>query len=124
MSMSMDDLELRSFDPPWLGMPGRPSHAGRWEEETRFVEIFVTVEEKRIEDVGFLTSIPGAGLVCASLCCEELLGRTVEEAASLHEKDIIRHFPAAMLEEAAIGELAKICVQAGQRAISALKGAA
>ena len=117
--MSKDDLELRSFDPPWLGMPGRPSHAGRWEKETRFVEIFVTVEEGMIEDVGFLTSIPEDGLVCASLYCEELLGRTLEEAQNIQDKAILDRFPEAMRKDVALGELAGICVQAGQKAISA-----
>ena len=121
MSMSTDDLELRSFDPPCLGMPGRPSHAGRWEEDARFVEIFVTVEEGMIEDVGFLTSIPEAGLVCASLYCEELLGKTLEEAWNLEDKDILDRFPVAMRKDAALGELAGICVQAGLKAISAAK---
>lgn len=121
MSMSKDDLELRSFDPPWLGMPGRPSHAGRWEEQMRFVEIFVTVEEGMIEDVGFLTSIPEEGLVCASLYCEELLGRTLEEAWNIQDKTILDRFPEAMRKDAALGKLAEICVQAGQKAISAAK---
>ena len=121
MSMSKDDLELRSFDPPWLGMPGRPSHAGRWEEQMRFVEIFVTVEEGMIKDVGFLTSIPEEGLVCASLYCEELLGRTLEEARNIQDKAILDRFPDAMRKDAALGELAGICVQAGQKAISAAK---
>lgn len=121
MSMSKDDLELRSFDPPWLGMPGRPSHAGRWEEQMRFVEIFVTVEEGMIEDVGFLTSIPEEGLVCASLYCEELLGRSLEEAGNIQDKTILDRFPDAMRKDAALAELAEICVQAGQKAISAAK---
>jgi NifU-like protein involved in Fe-S cluster formation len=121
MSMSMDDLELRSFDPPCLGMPGRPSHAGRWEEDARFVEIFVTVEGGMIEDVGFLTSIPETGLVCASLYCEELLGKTLEEAWSLQDKDILDRFPGAMRKNAALVELAGICVLAGQKAINSAK---
>lgn len=119
MSMSKDDLELRSFDPPWLGMPGRPSHGGRWEEEARFVEIFVTVEEGMIEDVGFLTSIPEEGLVCASLYCEELLGRTLEEAWNIEDKAILERFPGTMRKDEALGELVGICVQAGQKALSA-----
>jgi len=87
----------------------------------RFVEIFVTVEEGMIEDVGFLTSIPEEGLVCASLYCEELLGRSLEEGWDIQHTAILDRFPDAMRMDAALGELAGICVQAGQKAISAAK---
>lgn len=73
MSLSLEDLELRAFDPPHLGMPGWACQAGRWEDCGRFVEIFVAVRDGRIIDVGFLTNIPGDGLVCASAYCDEVL---------------------------------------------------
>jgi hypothetical protein len=119
MSLSLEELELRAFDPPHLGMPGWPCQAGRWEEEGRFVEIFVAVREGRIIDVGFLTNIPGDGLVCASAYCDEVLQKTVEEAGALCAQDILALFPSPMKDDSALHDILKICVDAGAKSITA-----
>ena len=119
MSLSLEELELRAFDPPHLGMPGWPCQAGRWEEEGRFVEIFVAVREGRIIDVGFLTNIPGDGLVCASAYCDEVLQKTVEEASALCAQDILALFPSSMKDDSALQDILKICVDAGAKSITA-----
>lgn len=119
MSLSLEDLELRAFDPPHLGMPGWPCQAGRREECGRFVEIFVAVRDGRIIDVGFLTNIPGDGLVCASAYCDEVLQKTVEEAQALKAQDILALFPSPKREDAALQDILGICVDAGVRSITA-----
>jgi NifU-like protein involved in Fe-S cluster formation len=119
MSLSLEDLELRAFDPPHLGMPGWACQAGRWEDCGRFVEIFVAVRDGRIIDVGFLTNIPGDGLVCASAYCDEVLQKTVEEAQALREQDILALFPSPKREDAALQDILRICVDAGVRSITA-----
>jgi len=110
---------LRAFDPPHLGMPGWACQAGRWEDEGRFVEIFVAVHEGRIIDTGFLTNIPGTGLVCASVYCDEVLHKTVEEARSLGVQDILALFPSPMKDDSALQDILKICVDAGAKSITA-----
>jgi NifU-like protein involved in Fe-S cluster formation len=119
MSLSLDDIELRAFDPPHLGMPGWSCQAGRWESDGRFVEIFVAVREGRIIDTGFLTNIPGNGLVCASVYCDEVLHKTVEEARALCAQDIHALFPAPMRDDAALQDIIGICVDAGLKSITA-----
>lgn len=119
MSLSLEELELRAFDPPHLGMPGWPCQAGRGEDCDRFVEIFVAVRDGRIIDVGFLTNIPGDGLVCASAYCDEVLQKTVEEAQALQEQDILALFPSPKREDAALQDILRICVDAGVRSITA-----
>lgn len=119
MSLSLEDLELRAFDPPHLGMPGWPCQAGRREDCGRFVEIFVAVRDGRIIDVGFLTNIPGDGLVCASAYCDAVLQKTVEEAKALQEQDILALFPSPKREDSALQDILGICVDAGVRSITA-----
>ncbi len=119
MSLSLEELELRAFDPPHLGMPGWPCQAGRCEESGRFVEIFVAVREGRIIDVGFLTNIPGDGLVCASAYCDVVLQKTVEEALALREHDILALFPLRTRGKAGLDEILAICVRAGIKSIDA-----
>jgi NifU-like protein involved in Fe-S cluster formation len=119
MSLSPEELELRAFDPPHLGMPGWACQAGRWENEGRFVEIFVAVREGRIIDTGFLTNIPGDGLVCASVYCDEVLHKTVEEARALCTQDILALFPSPMQEDAALRDILGCCVDAGAKSITA-----
>lgn len=119
MSLSLEDIELRAFDPPHLGMPGWACQAGRWEEDGRFVEIFVAVREGRIIDTGFLTNIPGHGLVCASVYCDQVLHRTVDEARILSSQDILALFPPSLREEAAVRDILGRCVDAGLKSITA-----
>lgn len=119
MSLSLEDIELRAFDPPHLGMPGWACQAGRWEEDGRFVEIFVAVREDRIIDTGFLTNIPGHGLVCASVYCDQVLRRTVDEARILSTQDILALFPPPMREDAAVRDILGRCVDAGLKSITA-----
>ncbi|MGE4442550.1 MAG: hypothetical protein AB7D27_13840 [Desulfomicrobium sp.] len=119
MILSLEELELRAFDPPHLGMPGWPCQAGRWEEDGRFVEIFVAAREGRIIDVGFLTNIPGDGLLCASVYCDEVLHKTVEEARALRTQDILALFPPSMREDAALRDILGCCVAAGIESVAA-----
>ncbi|UTF51418.1 iron-sulfur cluster assembly scaffold protein [Desulfomicrobium sp. ZS1] len=119
MNLSLEELELRAFDPPHLGMPGWSCQAGRWEEDGRFMEIFVAEREGRIIDVGFLTNIPGDGLVCASVYCDEVLEKTVEEARALCMQDILALFPSPRKDDSALHDILKICVDAGVKSISA-----
>jgi hypothetical protein len=119
MSLTLEDIELRAFDPPHLGMPGWACQAGRWEDEGRFVEIFVAVREGRIIDAGFLTNIPGAGLVCASVYCDQVLHKTVEEARSLCTQDILALFPPPLREDVALRDILGCCVEAGVKSITA-----
>lgn len=119
MSLSLEDIELRSFDPPHLGMPGWACQVGRWEDDSRFVEIFVAVREGRIIDTGFLTNIPGDGLVCASVYCDEVLQKTVEEVQSIREQDILALFPPQMQGNTELEKILRICVNAGQKSICA-----
>jgi len=119
MSLSLEELELRAFDPPHLGMPGWACQAGRWEDDGRFVEVFVAVREGRIIDAGFLTNIPGDGLVCASVYCDQVLHKTVEEACSLGTQDILALFPSPMREDSALREILGCCVVAGVKSITA-----
>jgi|JTFP01.1.fsa_nt_gb hypothetical protein len=119
MRLSLEELELRAFDPPHLGMPGWPCQAGRWEEDGRFVEIFVAVREGRIIDAGFLTNIPGDGLVCASVYCDEVLEKNVEEASALCVQDILALFPSSRKDDSALRDILRICVDAGGKSITA-----
>ena len=119
MRLSLEELELRAFDPPHLGMPGWACQAGRREDEGRFVEIFVAAREGRIIDAGFLTNIPGHGLVCASVYCDQVLDKTVEEALALRDQDILALFPLPMQEDAALRDILSICVDAGVSSIGA-----
>lgn len=119
MSLSLEDLELRAFDPPHLGMPGWACQAGRWEDEDRFVEIFVVVRDGLIIDAGFLTNIPGSGLVCASIYCDEVLHKTVEAVQSIREQDILALFPPQMQGNSELEEILRSCVNAGQKSICA-----
>lgn len=75
------DLET-AFDPPHLGMPAGFTASARCVDHLGgFVEIFVTVSAGRVADVGFLTSLPGAGLAAASDWCAAVAGKTLSEAA-------------------------------------------
>jgi len=119
MNLSLEELELRAFDPPHLGMPGWPSQAGRWEEDGRFVEIFVAVREGSIIDVGYLTNIPGDGLVCASVYCDEVLDKSMEEAGALCVQDILALFPSSKQQDPALRDILGCCVDAGVKSITA-----
>ena len=118
MSMTEEDFEALVFDPPHLGMPGRPSSCGRCENGEGFVEIFVTVENGRIIDAGFLTNIPGDGLACASMCCEAAVGLTLPEAAALGEEACLDKLPATARERMTRSGLAGLCCQAVRQAVS------
>ena len=119
MILSFEEIELLAFDPPHLGMPGLPCQAGRWEGDGRFVEIFLAVEDGRIVDAGFLTNMPGHGLVCASIYCDTVLRKTVEDAQALQEADILALLPVPMREDAALREIFACCVDAGVKSITA-----
>jgi hypothetical protein len=119
MRLTLEDLELRAFDPPHLGMPGWACQAGRWEDDGRFMEIFVAVREGRIIDTGFLTNIPGDGLVCASVYCDQVLQKTLVEARALCVQDILALFPSPMKDDSALQDILKICVDAGAKSITA-----
>jgi hypothetical protein len=100
-------------------MPGWACQVGRWEDDSRFVEIFVAVREGRIIDTGFLTNIPGTGLVCASVYCDEVLQKTVEEVLAIREQDILTLFPAPLRDDAAVQDIIGICVDAGLKSVTA-----
>ena len=117
MNMTEEELELLAFDPPHLGMPGRPSGCGRSEDGERFVEIFVSVENGLIVDAGFLTNIPGDGLICASLCCDAALGRTAEDAAALGEAECLARLPEAVRNKISQAGLDGLCLLALLRAV-------
>lgn len=117
MTLTPDDLEIMAFDPPHLGMPGRPSHCGRAENGCGFVEIFVAVEGDRIIDVGFLTSIPGDGMVCASVCCQTLLDKTLDDALNLDTTSILGCFPEPMWGNHVLAELTPLCISAARLAL-------
>ena len=115
--MTEEEFEVLAFDPPHLGMPGRPSSCGRNEDDGRFVEIFLTVEDGRVIDVGFLTNIPGDGLVCASLCCDAALGRTPQDAAALDTEACLARLPESCRLRMSETDLPDFCLQAMRRAI-------
>ncbi|GAB6113587.1 hypothetical protein [Desulfomicrobium salsuginis] len=115
--MTDEEFEVLAFDPPHLGMPGRPSSCGRNEDDGRFVEIFLTVEDGRVIDAGFLTNIPGDGLVCASLCCDAALGRTIQDAAALDEEACLARLPDNCRRRVSAAGLPDFCLQAMRRAI-------
>lgn len=119
MTLTPDDLEIMAFDPPHLGMPGRPSYCGRAENSCGFVEIFVTVEGDRIIDVGFLTSIVDLGMVCASACCGLLLDQAVSDMTGLCDEDVLRLFPPAMRQQSDLLSLSELCVNAARSALTA-----
>ena len=121
MSMTPEDLDVIAFDPPHLGMPAGPCQCGRWEREGEgFVEIFVRVEDERIADVGFLTSIHGEGILCAAICCQALFEKPLNQALSLRESDILDRFPLAARSEA-VRKIAARCVDAGRRAVERIE---
>jgi hypothetical protein len=115
--MTEEECEALAFDPPHLGMPGRPSSCGRTEEDGRFVEIFLAVEDGRVIDAGFLTNIPGDGLVCASLCCEAALGRTTQYAAALGEEECLAGLPEATHRELSKTGICAFCLRAMRQAV-------
>ncbi|NCD26581.1 MAG: hypothetical protein EOL86_13450 [Deltaproteobacteria bacterium] len=116
MSMTLEDVELLAFDPPFLGMPAGPCHCGRWEREGEgFVEIFIRVEKERIADVGFLTNIHGEGILCAALCCQTLLEKSVDEARAIDEHDILAVLPPKARTES-VQQIAIRCAAAGRKA--------
>lgn len=115
--MTDEELELLAFDPPHLGMPGRPSSCGRNEDGERFVEIFVSVENGLIVDAGFLTNVPGDGLVCASLCCDAALGRTTLDAAALDTEACLARLPESCRIRMSEAGLPDFCLQAMHQAI-------
>jgi NifU-like protein involved in Fe-S cluster formation len=115
--MTEEEFEALAFDPPHLGMPGRPSSCGRNEEDGRFVEIFLAVEDGRVIDAGFLTNIPGDGLVCASLCCDAALGRTIQDAAALGEEECLAGVPEAASRALGQAGLCGLCLRAMRRAV-------
>lgn len=120
--MTPEELELMAFDPPYLGMPAGPCRCGRSERDgEEFVEIFVRSEENRITDVGFLTSIHGEGILCASLCCHFVLGKTLDEALSLDEHRLMNHFPQAM-HTATLRNTAVLCLTACRQALPIQNG--
>ena len=118
MSLSLEEIELLAFDPPHLGMPGWACQAGRSETDGRFVEVFVAVREGRIIDAGFLTNIPGNGLVCASVYCDQVLEKAVEEARMLEALDLLALFPKPMQGDAELEDILEICVQAGKKSLA------
>jgi hypothetical protein len=75
------DLEA-AFDPPFLGIPAGPTVSARAVDHLGgFVEIFLSVAGGRVVDAGFLTSLPGPGLVAASAWCAAVAGKPLAEAA-------------------------------------------
>ena len=118
MNMTEEELELLAFDPPHLGMPGRPSGCGRNEDGERFVEIFVSVENGLIVDAGFLTNIPGDGLACASMCCEAAVGLTLPEADDLREEECLARLPDSARERISRTGLVGLCGQAMRQAVA------
>ena len=117
MSMTEEEYQALAFDPPHLGMPGRPSSCGRNEDDGRFVEIFLAVEDGRVIDAGFLTNIPGDGLVCASLCCDAALGRTAQDAAALGEEECLAGLPETTRRELSQTGICEFCLRAMRRAV-------
>lgn len=116
--MTDEEFETLVFDPPHLGMPGRPSSCGRCENGEGFVEIFVTVENGRIIDAGFLTDIPGDGLACASMCCEAAVGLALSEAAALREETCLDQLPTAARERMSRAGIAGLCLRAMEQALT------
>jgi NifU-like protein involved in Fe-S cluster formation len=116
--MTEEDFEALVFDPPHLGMPGRPSSSGRRENGEGFVEIFVTVENGRIIDAGFLTDIPGDGLACASMYCEAAVGLKLSEADDLREEECLAKLPDAARERIFRTGLVGLCGQAMRQAVA------
>lgn len=116
--MTEEDFEALVFDPPHLGMPGRPSSCGRCENVEGFVEIFVTVEDGRIIDTGFLTNIPGDGLACASMCCEASVGLTLPEASALGEEACLDKLPSTARERMSRAGIAELCLRAMEQALT------
>lgn len=116
--MTEEDFEALVFDPPHLGMPGRPSSCGRCENDEGFVEIFVTVENGRIIDAGFLTDIPGDGLACASMCCEAAVGLTLPETAALGEESCLDKLPETVRERMSRAGISGLCLQAMEQALT------
>lgn len=117
MVFTPEDLELIAFDPPHLGIPVEPVRCGRCEDENAgFVEIFARVENNRVVAVGFLTSIGGEGIVCASVCCQILLQKNMDQAPDFTADDILKYFP---LESRTISlrRIASVCVRASRLAV-------
>ncbi|KUG29016.1 hypothetical protein ASZ90_001106 [hydrocarbon metagenome] len=84
---SSHDLWETAFDPPHLGIPANPTASARVvDHQGAFVEIFVSVAQGRIVDVGFLTSLPGPGMAAASLWCAAVTGKSLSEAVNIPPK--------------------------------------
>ncbi len=108
------DLEVRAFDAPHLGIPAGARHSGRAEGPAgRFVEIFLDVSGGVIREAGFLTNVPGEGLLCASFWCEAAQGALVTDALAVSEEDILACFPSDHPPPAAAARLA---ARAGRKA--------
>lgn len=118
MILSQDDLDFLAFDPPHLGLPASPSHCGRAGTRSRFVEIFLCIQEEKIVDAGFLTSIPGHGMVCASLCCQALVGKETDVVRQSTGADILGFFPDNLSSDPELREIAALCIQAACAALA------
>lgn len=114
--MTRDEIELLLFDPEHLGMPGNATVSGRATSEEMYCEIFLTLQDRIIVDLGFLTNVPGPGLVCASLWCTRVRSRHIEEAAAITVGDIIGMFPPDM-HCPELASIAGLCVRAGALAL-------
>lgn len=121
MNLTHEDVDFLAFDPPYLGIPDGPCLSGRWEDNAHFVEIFLRVENDRIADAGFLTSVEGEGVALSSLCCSLLRGRDVQEIGPLQASVLLAPLPEDLRRASTIRRLADACVIAGQHALDAAR---
>ncbi|QLA20815.1 hypothetical protein [Desulfolutivibrio sulfoxidireducens] len=74
-----------AFDPPHLGIPFAPTASARVvDHQGDFMEIFLCVQNLRIVDAGFLTSLPGPGMMAASAWCAAAVGKSLADSARDH----------------------------------------
>ena len=113
-------LEVRAFDAPFLGIPAEARHSGRAEGPGgEFVEIFLDVRDGTVREAGFLTNVPGDGLLCASFWCEAAQGSRVQDALGLEAEHVLACFPPDHPPPAASARLA---ARAGRRAALEARG--
>ncbi len=83
------------------------------------MEIFLAVANGRVTDAGFLTDIPRAGILCASIWCELVRGKRLQEALDIGSDHVFDRVPLSALETL---DATLLCVRAGRKALAKALG--
>jgi nitrogen fixation NifU-like protein len=101
------------FDPKNIGTIENPdSHVRITGVCGDTIEMYLTIKDRRVWDIKFVTDGCGATVVCASYVARTAQGKSIEEALRIEPEDVDRYFDGLPEENKHCAKLAVITLQA------------